>query len=292
MTGIRARTVATAEGSVSLLEAGAPEHPTVVLVHGYPDSKELWRGVIARLHDHFHVVAYDVRGSGGSTAPCGPAGYSFRHLADDLAAVLDAVSPGRAVHLVGHDWGGIAGWEFAAMPRFDGRLASFTTIAGPALGHARLALRGDLRRGRLARAAGNLLRSWYIIALSAPGLPTLLWRGRFAREGWTRYLRDVEGIAAHALTPVATRAQDGIHGANLYRRNILLGGIARPPRARVPVQQIVPDGDRFVPPAYHDAAAGMAPGLRRRTVPGSHWAPLQAPERVAGLIADFVYDLA
>ena len=41
--------------------------PTVVLVHGYPDSKEVWSEVAARLAERFHVVLYDVRGHGGST---------------------------------------------------------------------------------------------------------------------------------------------------------------------------------------------------------------------------------
>src|SRR5690606_37022733 len=46
--------------------------PTVVLLHGYPDTKELWYPVAERLAPRFHVVLYDVRGFGKSTAPDPP----------------------------------------------------------------------------------------------------------------------------------------------------------------------------------------------------------------------------
>ena len=56
--------------------------------------------------------------------------------------------PGQPVHLVGHDWGGLQGWEFATQPRFEGRLASFTAIAAPSARPGR-----DRRRGAAAARA-------------------------------------------------------------------------------------------------------------------------------------------
>ena len=43
---------------------GDPRRPTVVLVHGYPDSSEIWGPLAQLLSNEFHVVAYDVRGAG------------------------------------------------------------------------------------------------------------------------------------------------------------------------------------------------------------------------------------
>ncbi|MCL2728894.1 MAG: alpha/beta fold hydrolase, partial [Actinomycetia bacterium] len=45
-------------------EHGGTARPTVVLLHGYPDSKEVWSEVARRLAPRFHVVTYDVRGHG------------------------------------------------------------------------------------------------------------------------------------------------------------------------------------------------------------------------------------
>ncbi|MDQ6842112.1 MAG: short chain dehydrogenase, partial [Actinomycetota bacterium] len=60
MDGVRARTVLNGSVALAVLEAGDPSGPTVVLVHGYPDTKELWREVSSRLAGRMHVVAYDV----------------------------------------------------------------------------------------------------------------------------------------------------------------------------------------------------------------------------------------
>jgi pimeloyl-ACP methyl ester carboxylesterase len=96
------RRVTGAGVDLAVTEWGDPAAPTVVLVHGYPDTSALWRPVVAELEPRYHVVTYDVRGAGDSTAPdAGRAGYTLDLLVDDLAAVADATSPGRPVHLVG-----------------------------------------------------------------------------------------------------------------------------------------------------------------------------------------------
>lgn len=276
--------------TLSVLRAGERDRPTILFVHGYPDTKSVWDPVLERLAADFQVVAYDVRGAGQSSAPRGPAAYSREHLAGDFEAVCEAVAPGRVVHLVGHDWGGIQGWEFATSARFAGRLASFTSIAGPALGHAVVAARAPLRRGRLLTWLGHMRRSWYIAALCLPGGPTLAWRGVLSAARWRRALTKLEGLAVDADYPATTVVLDGLHGANLYRRNILPLLWRRAPLApaQVPVQLIVPSGDRFISDSYYEAAERIAPGLRRRTVAGSHWAQRTHPELVAGWVAEFI----
>jgi pimeloyl-ACP methyl ester carboxylesterase len=92
-----------------VLEAGEPERPALVLVHGYPNTKELWQAAVAALADRLHVIAYDVRGAGESSAPRALAAYDFERLGDDFEAVIEATAPGRKIHLVGRDWGRSSG---------------------------------------------------------------------------------------------------------------------------------------------------------------------------------------
>ena len=275
--------------SLAVTSAGDAGRPTVVLVHGYPDTKEVWDLVVGRLVPRFHIVTYDVRGAGASSAPRGPAAYDMARLADDFAAVCDAVSPDRPVHLVGHDWGGIQGWEFVTAERFAGHIASFTSIAGPALGHALSATRSPLRARDLPRALDRARHSWYIVPLCLPGGPTLMWRVALAGGRWRQWLRVVERLPVNGGYPATSACRDGWHGANLYRRNIphRLWRRERLAPAHAPVQLIVPARDRFIPPAYYDAAEMVAPGLCRRQVPGSHWAPRAQPDLVAEWIAHF-----
>ena len=194
-----------------------------MFVHGYPDTKEMWVDVLPLLRDRFHVVAYDVRGAGASSSPRGPRAYDLKCLGDDLTAVIAATSPASPVHLVGHDWGAIAGWEFATDERFSGRLASFTAIAGPSLDQVALSGRGLMRRptpGNLAKALGRVRRSWYVLGLLTPGVPTLAWRGPLSRGRWRWLLENGERLPPRDAHPAPSVARDGARGSNLYRRNI------------------------------------------------------------------------
>ncbi len=281
------------EVELCVQSSGDADRPTLVLVHGYPDTQAVWAPVVERLAARFHVVTYDVRGAGDSSAPRGRAAYHLDRLSDDFDAVCRAVAPERPVHLVGHDWGGIQGWEFVTRPRFAGRVASFTTIAGPALGHALAATRAALRRGDLRSAVDRARRSWYIVPLCLPGGPTLMWKVALAGGRWRKWLSLVEGMTLEGAYPAPTVSADGWHGANLYRANIphrLIRRSALGP-AHAPVQLIVPTRDRFISASYYDAAARVAPGLRRHEVPGTHWLPRAQPGLIAGRVAEFALEI-
>jgi pimeloyl-ACP methyl ester carboxylesterase len=279
--GATQRTVASGEVELAVLEAGAHAGASIVLVHGYPDTKEMWDPVLARLAPRYHVIAYDVRGAGASAVPRGPSAYDSACLADDLWAVINAVAPDRRVHLVGHDWGGIAGWDFVGMPRVGERLASFTSIAGPSLDQVAESLRMLASRGRGLEILRRVYRSWYVIPMCTPGIPRLTWRAvQLARRGSTKRRYPTDALADTA-----------IHGANLYRQNILLKARQVPPTAPVPVQLIVPTADRFISTGYYENAERYAPSLRRREVRASHWLPRTHPELISGWISEFVEEV-
>ena len=89
--------------------------PPVVLLHGYPLDRTLWRAQIAALSDAYRVIAPDLRGHGASPAPEGD--YSMDSLAADVAAMLDRLGVERAVW-VGHSMGGyVALAALRAMPQ-------------------------------------------------------------------------------------------------------------------------------------------------------------------------------
>lgn len=264
--------------------------PAVLLVHGYPDSAQVWEQVARLLATEHYVIAYDVRGAGYSGKPDSTAGYGLGHLIGDMAAVIDALSPQQPVHLVGHDWGALQGWEAVVSPRLQGRIASWTAAA-PGLDHVGLWFRKELAAGTGAgyRAAlGQMLGSWYMLAFQLPLLPELSWRLGLDRL-WPTLLNTLEGITTEAPSP--TRRADGIHGIGLYRAN-LLPRLLRPQAqpTSVPTQLLVMQQDRFVPARLFDGLQRFAPGLRRREISAGHWAPLSRPQEWAGHIADFVAD--
>jgi NAD(P)-dependent dehydrogenase (short-subunit alcohol dehydrogenase family)/pimeloyl-ACP methyl ester carboxylesterase len=267
-----ARTVRSPDGLDLAVDLAGPEGaPVVVAVHGYPDDRTVWDAVVPLLADTFRVVTYDVRGAGASQAPADRAGYRIERLVADLVAVLDAVAPGRPVHLLAHDWGSIQGWQAVTDPALAGRFASFTSISGPCLAHIGAFMRG----ARLRDRRRQLRRSWYVGFLRLPVLPELAWRSGIAGSAIARR----EGIARPAT-------RDAVRGLELYRANLGQAGGER--RTDVPVQVLAPSGDRYVTLALQGSAERFAADFRFRRVAGGHWLPRSRPDVVARCVRELV----
>ncbi|MFD8419158.1 SDR family oxidoreductase [Streptomyces sp. NPDC059466] len=293
LDGARERRVRTGGIELCVAELGDPAQPTVVLVHGYPDSKEVWSEVASRLAERFHVVLYDVRGHGASTAPRPlRGGFTLEKLTDDFLAVVDAVSPDRPVHLVGHDWGSVQSWEFVTVARTEGRIASFTSMSGPSLDHFGHWIKRRVKRPtprRVGQLLGQGAKSWYVYLLHTPALPELAWRGPLGKR-WPEILRRVENVPPGDY-PTPSLPTDAAHGAWLYRDNVR-ARLSRPrpdAYAHAPVQLITPLGDAFLSERLYDELERWAPELVRRTLSAKHWIPRTRPDQVAAWITEFVH---
>ncbi|MEU4740788.1 alpha/beta fold hydrolase [Actinosynnema sp. NPDC023658] len=264
---------------LAVFEHGDRSAQTVVLVHGYPDTHRVWDDVVPLLAGEFHVVTYDVRGAGESSAPRGLAAYRLPVLARDLFAVIAAVSPDEPVHVVAHDWGSIQAWEAVTTP--DAPIASYTSISGPCLDHV-----GHwMRRKPTTRQLNQLLHSWYIAVFHLPFVAPLLWR-HVVGPRWQAVARRLEGVSPHVAPTVV---QDGVNGIALYRANFIPR--LRSPRERrtdVPVQVVQPSRDRYVTAGVIEDVERWATNVRRRVVDAGHWVQITHPRAVALLVADHV----
>jgi pimeloyl-ACP methyl ester carboxylesterase len=259
----------------------------VVLVHGYPDAAEVWSMVAERLAEDYQVVAYDVRGAGRSTAPHGTAPYALPLLVDDLAAVIDAVSPDAPVHVVGHDWGALQCWEAVASKRLHGRVASFSA-GTPSLDHVGLWFQRRFRqpnRRKLAEAVSQMLGSAYMLMFQLPVIPELTWLLLLGRR-WHRLLARTDRISVAARS---TQMSDGQRGLGLYRANLMPRLFGPQPRVvNVPVQLLISRRDPFVPRRMFEDIEQWVPQLRRTQVDGGHWSLLSHPDSFANAIDQYV----
>ncbi|QWA26288.1 SDR family oxidoreductase [Streptomyces osmaniensis] len=292
LQGARERVVRTGGVELCVAELGETGQPTVILVHGYPDSKEVWSEVAPRLADRFHVVLYDVRGHGRSTPPQPlRGGFTLEKLTDDFLAVADAVSPDRPVHLVGHDWGSVQSWEFATVKRTEGRIASFTSMSGPSLDHFGHWINQRVKRPtprRVGQLLGQGAKSWYVYLLHTPVLPELAWRGPLGKR-WPRILERVEQVPSGDY-PTPSLPTDAARGAWLYRDNVR-PRLSRPRQdayAHAPVQLITPLGDAFLSEKLYDDLEQWVPQLTRRTLSAKHWIPRTRPDQLVSWITEFV----
>lgn len=288
-----ARTVSNGDVEIAVFEQGNPNGDVLVLMHGWPDTHQLWNRVSPLLADRFHIVSFDNRGAGASTVPDTVDAYRIEKLADDLFAVIDAVSPDRPVHVLAHDWGAVVGWEAVVDARAADRIASFSSISGPNLDRLGAWARRKLASGKpadLLQVGRQALASSYTVAFQIPGLPIPVLKVLAPR--WPQFLSFFDGLDPSVVHTSPTLPSDIVACLKLYRANIR-GRLGRPDlrRTDVPVQFIVGARDKAVLPVIFDDVDDWASSVRKRSVPAGHWSPISHPADVARHTAEFIADL-
>lgn len=264
------------------VEAGPPDGPLVLLLHGFPEFWWGWRRQIGPLAAAgLRVVAPDLRGYNLSDKPPGIDAYAPDTLAADVLGLMDAYGRTKA-RVVGHDWGGIVAWWTAA--KHPGRVERLAILNAP---------HPDAWSRRVRRSPGQALRSTYAALFQLPRLPELMLRA----DGFAALRRALTGSARpDAFRPgeldryVEAWSQPGALTAmlNYYR------ALRRRPRAPLP---------RIAPPALvlwgaHDVALQRAlarEGLALCDRGGgvfleraTHWVHLEEPEAVNAALAAFM----
>ena len=109
--------------------------PVVVLLHGFPLSREMWVEQLRALGSTYRVIAPDLRGHGESEAPKGA--YTMDEMADDVVELLDHLGADGPVVLGGLSMGGYVALSLvlrhprrvAGLMLFDTRAAADTAEA-------------------------------------------------------------------------------------------------------------------------------------------------------------------
>ncbi len=290
------RYIAARDGTqLAVYEQGNPDGPTVVLVHGWPDSHVLWDGVVAALSGEYRIVRYDNRGSGASGVPTAVGAYGVATLADDFETVVSTVSPGTRVHVVAHDWGAATLWECVTRADASDLVASYTSISGPDPGHLSRYLREGLARPyrprRFAHALAQAAHFSYMLVFSIPVLAPAAMRTFLAR--WINRYLITPGIPPQDRHQGPGFVADATNGLRIYRANFLpaLTCPVRDGRVEVPVQLLVNTEDKFVRPYVYEDTPRWVSRLWRRDLHAGHWSPMSHPAVVAGAVDELVSHL-
>ncbi len=106
---VRHRQVQVGGSALHILEAGSPDAPPVVFVHGFPTSSESYRRILELAASSAHAIAVDLPGIGGSTGD--PTDGTKKAMARKLRGLFDALGL-REVTLVGGDVGGMVVYAY------------------------------------------------------------------------------------------------------------------------------------------------------------------------------------
>ncbi len=245
----------------------------VLLLHGFPTSSHLWRGVVPLMPEGHRVVVVDMLGYGRSDRPAGR-DVGIRAHAERAIALMDALGIERAC-VAGHDLGGGVAQAMAVRwPQRVSRLCLVSSVAFDGwpvrevkMARAMLpltrhlpatwlvsALRSDLVRGYAEPEAGAHAIERYVKPFA----------GAEGRDAFVAHLSSLDAAETEALAP---RLKD------------------------VPCPAAVLWGahDPFLPQALGRRLHEAIPGSTFDVVPDArHFVPEDAPERVAATLADLL----
>jgi non-heme chloroperoxidase len=245
-------------------EWGNPDGTPILLIHGWSQNHLCWaRQYDSALAGEFRLVAYDLRGHGMSEAPLEAEHYTDGRLwADDVAAILDALSIDRAV-LVGWSYGAFAICDYVRAYGQE-RIAAIDFVeAAVKLGEA---------------AFGTLIGPGFLdhfVGATSDDLPTSIQTMRsFVRTCLVKPVPDDEletAVAWNVVVPARVRA-------NLAARELDCDDVLRTLEAPVLVTQ--GRSDSVVLPAMAEHVLAVCPTAEASWYEGVGHAPhLEEPER-------------
>ena len=263
-------------GDVTLHVRDTGDGTPVVLLHGWPDTGDLWthqsRALVAA---GYRAIVPDLRGFGASSKPADVAAYALPAHVGDVVGILDALGVDRA-HVVGHDWGAAIAWMTAAFA--PDRVASVTALS---VGHpASFGTAGWRQRQR----------SWYMLLFQFPGVAEQ-WLSadgfRNLRE-WSSHPQ-IEAVIQRLSEPGALTASLGV-----YRANVPPESLVAPPRQLPPVTApamgVWSSRDfALTEESMTNSAKFVAGPWRYERIEGAgHWLQLDAPAETDALLLDFL----
>jgi len=252
------------------------EGPPVVLLHGFPDSGNLWRHQVPALADAgFKVIVPDMRGYGASDKPTETDAYNILYLVADVGAVLEDANVEQA-HVVGHDWGAAVAWALAAVApdRVD-------HLAALSVGHPS-SFRAD--------GFEQHEKSWYMLLFQFEGVAEH-W---LSDDDWANFRAWGRHPDADAVIAELEANRSLTPGLAWYRANIPPESYIAPPlvlpAVQAPTMGVWSSGDIALTEGQMTRSAAQISGswrYERIDGPG-HWMQLEAPDEVNRLLLDFL----
>lgn len=276
------RQVTATDGITLHVEVDEAERktPTVVFVHGWVETIDVWHYQRLALRGSVRMVFADLRSHGLSGRSFHDSS-SIPHLADDLLAVLREVVPRGPVVLVGHSMGGMAIMELAAAePQLFGRRIKGVVLVSTS-------------SGRLMRSSPALR---YLVPMLRVASPVLDWGRAFNSYSIVRRW----GLGPNAQERHVDMTNEMILKApthvlmDFYPNFVSLdlsSGLETLGKARTVVMGGT--ADMITPVKHSRRLAGAIPGATLVTVEDAgHMVPFEDHEKVTEVIEDVLEDIA
>lgn len=195
------KTVEVEANGIRFTAFEAGEGPLLLLLHGFPDDATTWRAQMRPFAEAgYRVVAPYMRGY-APTSPSPTGHYQTAALGRDVAALLEALSPGTPACVVGHDWGALAAYAGALVAQGSfHRLVTAAVPYGPRLAMA------------FTTNYAQQKRSWYIFFFQTMMAETAVAHDdlAFIRHLWRDWSPTWAFTGEDIAAPLATLARPGV----------------------------------------------------------------------------------
>jgi len=245
------------------LEAGSPDAPTLLLVHGSFDSAFTWKQVMPALAADFHIIAPDLPAHGlTGTTPVDA--YAMSDMVNALHGLVGALGLSQ-FHLAGSSMGGLTAWLYTlAHPEHVERLVLVDSAGYP-----------NDNAALVDHEPGPVMR-W----LHRHGNPTIL-----VRRGFDRAVADPAAVTdAYVARSVDFLRRAGSRDAQTKRnrlRNIEQQPIDRIAEIRVPTLVVWGNADALLPVSAAHLFHAALPNSELEIYAGiGHMPQLEVPEQL------------
>jgi pimeloyl-ACP methyl ester carboxylesterase len=263
--------------------------PLILFLHGFPQCWYEWRHQLAEFGRDHTAVAPDLRGYNTSPKFDAIDDYAVPRIVEDVAALADRLTD-EPFKLVGHDWGGIFAWAFAAT--HPDRVERLVIVEGP---HPAL-FDHHLRTNPAVQQA-----LWFYSLYRSPKAEEVLARDDFAHM--CSWFADVLTDDDMAVYRDAWRQPGALTGMlNWYRAAD--AGPPDPQRGRsdgnftcgfpsesltVQIPTLVISGEESIlPMSLLEGLEAYVTDLSVVTLPGGHWLPEEHPDDVNRQMRQFL----
>jgi pimeloyl-ACP methyl ester carboxylesterase len=264
----------------SVRSVGPEDGRPVILLHGFPETSRAFSNQLLALGDAgFRAVAPDQRGYSAGARPVGVEHYQVADLMADVDAMADALGM-DTFDLVGHDWGGIVAWRYAAARPH--RVRTLTSVSTPHPSALADALSGG--------DPDQVERSSYLSLFREPDVPEQLLLGEDGAGEGFRQMMSTTGLGeelGNYYVDVLSEPGALTAALNWYRATDLAVPIDIGPVVS-PTMYVWSTDDIALGRTAAEATAGWVEGpYRFEVLEGvSHWIPEAAPDQLNRLLLD------
>jgi pimeloyl-ACP methyl ester carboxylesterase len=256
--------------------------PAVLLLHGWPQTWYEWRHVADALPD-CAVVMPDLRGFGYSAKPA--SGYDAATMAADLHGLVTKLGL-QEVTVVGHDWGAVFGYVYAASHPDQVKALGIVEMVLPGL--------GIMEQAMVPQPNGGFL--WHMGFQTVPDVPELLVRGNervYLQWFFEHFAYDPSAISPDDLDEyVAAITQVGALRAGLavyqafFETAQQVAALAQTP-LELPVAAY--GGEVCLNELTLASVQAVAPSAEGGVIPRcGHWAPEERADFLVGVVEELI----